>query len=236
MRSLPLGTPDDIAQGEPVLILAPHADDESLGCGGLIVALCRLDNPPYVLILTDGTGSHPGSAAFPLERLKAVREEEAREAVRRLGLAPDRIGFAGQRDTAAPNTGPEFDLVLEAVATLCRDRKIGAILAPWKHDPHCDHEAAHLLAVALARNLGLRHWSYPVWGWTLPGSAMLEGPMPAGIRLDIAGDLELKSRAIAAHASQYGGLITDDPGGFTLPRSLLEAFGQPFETFLRNPA
>lgn len=118
----------------------------------------------------------------------------------------------------------------------CEARRIAAVLAPWQHDPHCDHEAAHLLAVALARRLGLRHWSYPVWGWTLPASADLAGPMPDGIRLDIGRDLAIKRDAVAAHASQYGGLITDDPNGFALPRNLLSMFEQPFETFLRNPA
>lgn len=236
MRSLPLGVPDDIARGQPVLILAPHADDESLGCGGLIAALCRLGNPPYVLVLTDGTGSHPGSASFPPARLKAVREAEAREAVRLLGLPLDRIGFAGHRDTAAPVDGPEFDQAVRDVAGMCKAQHIAAVLAPWQHDPHCDHEAAHLLAVAVVRDLGLPHWSYPVWGWTLPETADLAGLAPDGLRLDVGRDLELKMAAVAAHVSQYGGLITDDPAGFTLPRNLLQVFEQPFETFLRNPA
>ena len=234
MEALPPGVPDDIAGGRPVLILAPHADDESLGCGGLIAALCRAGNPPYVLILTDGTGSHPGSPTYPPARLQAVRETEAREAVRLLGLPADRIGFAGHRDTAAPTSGPAFDAALQILVGLCARRGITTVLAPWQHDPHCDHEAAHLLATAAARHVGLRHWSYPVWGWTLPPDTLLPGPLPTGVRLDIHPDLALKGRAIAAHASQYGGLITDDPAGFTLPRTLLQVFERPFETFLRQ--
>jgi hypothetical protein len=46
--------------------------------------------------------------------------------------------------------------------------------------------------------------------------------------------LELKRRAIAAHASQYSGLITDDPRGFRLPADLLSVFEQPYEVFLRT--
>ena len=233
MQALPLGTPDTIAQRRPILALAPHADDESLGCGGLIHLLSAQGNPPYVLVLTDGTGSHPHSASYPAPRLKAVREAEAREAVALLGLPAGRIGFAGLRDTAAPTCGPAFDEAVTAVCTLCRAHDIAAILAPWQHDPHCDHEAAHLMAVAATQRLGIHHWAYPVWGWTLPGDFPLPGPLPSGVRIDVQDAMAVKRQAILAHRSQYGGLITDDPDGFTLPRRLLAVFERPFETYLQ---
>jgi LmbE family N-acetylglucosaminyl deacetylase len=53
-----------------------------------------------------------------------------------------------------------------------------------------------------------------------------------GRRLDISAHLPAKRRAIAAHASQYGGIITDDPAGFQLPSDLLREFDSPWETFL----
>ena len=59
-----------------------------------------------VAVLTDGTGSHPESRDYPAPRLCALREQEAREAVRILGLAPERACFLGQRDTAAPTARP----------------------------------------------------------------------------------------------------------------------------------
>ena len=231
MEALPLGTLADIVGDRPALVMAPHADDESLGCGGLIAALCHAGTPPIVLVLTDGAGSHPGSAAFPPARLAQIRQEEATEAVRLLGLPPDRIHFAGHRDTAAPTGGPAFDAAVDEVSTLCRAFGIGTLLAPWQHDPHCDHEAADLLARAVASRLVLRHLSYPVWGWTLPADHSLP-EMPDGFRLDIRHDLAAKTRAIMAHQSQYGGLITDDPTGFTLPTELLRVFERPYETFL----
>ncbi len=236
MRALPLGSPDDIAQGRPLLILAPHADDESLGCGGLIHMLSEQGKPPYVLILTDGAGSHPNSASYPAPRLKAVRETEARQAVALLGLPADHIGFARLHDTAAPIAGPSFDDAVDTVCALCHARQVAAILAPWQHDPHCDHEAAHLMAAAAAQRLAIPHWAYPVWGWTLPENHPLPGPEPSGMRLDIRDAMAVKSQAILAHRSQYGGLITDDPTGFSLPQRLLEVFEQPFETYLHVQA
>ncbi len=233
-RGLPVAAIPEIIGNGRCLILAPHPDDESLGCGGLIAACCAAQRPPLVAILTDGAGSHPGSRAYPPDRLRTEREREAREAVALLGLPPERIMFLGQPDTAAPTEGPAFLTVVEMLIALVRQQPAcTAILAPWRHDPHCDHEAASLIAAAVAEACGIRSVAYPVWGWTLPPDAPAALPISRGWRLDISPFLPMKRRAIQAHRTQYGGLITDDPTGFQLPPALLSAFDTPFETFLQ---
>ena len=89
LRSLPVADYDAMTGAEPVLVLAPHADDESCGCGGLIAEACARGREIAVTVLTDGTGSHPHSRAYPAPRLRALREAEAREAVAALGLEPE---------------------------------------------------------------------------------------------------------------------------------------------------
>lgn len=233
LAALPVRDLDSIDGGRGALVLAPHPDDESLGCGGFIAEACRRGRPPVVLVLTDGAGSHPTSRSHPAPVLRRVRESEARAAVSELGLPPGRIGFLGLRDTAAPTAGPAFDAAVAAVLDAHARGGCGPILAPWEHDPHRDHEAAHLMAVAAARHAGVPHLAYPVWGWTLPDDRPLPGPAPDGARLHIASHLPAKRRAIAAHASQHAGLIRDDPAGFCLPPHLLAVFDRPHETFLR---
>jgi LmbE family N-acetylglucosaminyl deacetylase len=71
-----------------------------------------------------------------------------------------------------------------------------------------------------------------VWGWVLPEDAAVPVNAVSGWRLDVSHFLPAKQRAIAAHKSQYGGMITDDPSGFQLPPALLATFETPFETFL----
>jgi LmbE family N-acetylglucosaminyl deacetylase len=232
-RTLPVGSLDDIIGRGAPLILAPHPDDESLGCAGLIAASVASGRKPLVVVLTDGAGSHPNSRAFPPDRLRAVRAQELKAAVAHLGLAADRLIFLNQPDTNAPHEGPRFDAVAATLLTLIRQQKdCTAILAPWRHDPHCDHEAAALLAAVVAATTGVRHVAYPVWGWTLPAEASIPDPTNAGFRLDITPYLAAKRAAIQAHRTQYGNLITDDPAGFRLPADLLSAFDTPFETFL----
>jgi LmbE family N-acetylglucosaminyl deacetylase len=231
MRALPFRDLGGTIGAGTVLILAPHPDDESLGCGGLIAACCAAGRPPFVLVLTDGAGSHPRSVRHPPALLRATREQEARDAVMALGLPPDRIGFLGLPDTAAPHDGAAFDGAVSAIIGLARRLQCTSIAAPWQHDPHCDHLAAHRMAAAAAAQLHLRHIAYPVWGWTLPPDDALDAVV-AGGRLDIARHLPAKRRAIAAHASQHGKVVTDDPSGFTLPPGLLAVFDAPYEVFL----
>jgi LmbE family N-acetylglucosaminyl deacetylase len=231
MRALPFRDLGGIIGDGTVLILAPHPDDESLGCGGLIAACCAAGRPPFVLVLTDGAGSHPLSRRYPPMLLRATREQEARDAVMALGLPPDRIDFLGLPDTAAPQEGAAFEDAVAVIVELVKHWGCSSIAAPWQHDPHCDHLAAHRMAVDVATQLRLRHIAYPVWGWTLPADDALD-TVVAGGRLDIECHLPAKRRAIAAHASQHGKVVTDDPSGFTLPAGLLAVFDAPYEVFL----
>jgi LmbE family N-acetylglucosaminyl deacetylase len=232
-RALPFGSLNDIIGRGTCLILAPHPDDESLGCGGFIAACVAAGRAPLVVILTDGVASHPNSQAFPPDRLRATRAQEVRAAVECLGLSPDRLVLLDEPDAAAPHAGPKFDAVVERLNDLIgQEADCTSILAPWRYDPHCDHEAAALAAASTAAIMAVRHVAYPVWGWTLPPDTPVPTPVTAGWRLDVAAFLPAKRRAIQSHQTQYGELITDDPAGFKLPQALLSVFDSPSETFV----
>jgi len=234
MAQLPFAALDAIVPGT-ALILAPHPDDESLGCGGLIAACCDRGRPPLVVVVTDGSQSHPDSALYPPSRLAELRECEALAATSRLGLAPGRVRFLRLPDAAAPTQGVEFDAAVAEIAALVRVQAATTICASWEHDPHCDHAAAARMGAAAARQAGAALLRYPVWGWLLPEDDVLPSEDIVGLRLDITPYLPRKRRAIAAHASQYAGLIPDDAGGFRLPGELLAACDRPFEVYLRQP-
>ncbi len=164
----------------------------------------------------------------------ALREGEIRDAAALLGMGGDAIDFLRLPDAAAPTAGPAFARAVMAIAAAVKRERADVVLAPWRHDPHCDHLATDLMARAAAARTGARHLSYPVWGWTLaPEAELPDGPV-RGHRLDIAAHLPAKLAAIAAHRSQHGGLIADAPGGFQLPVPLLTVFRRPFEVFLQQ--
>jgi LmbE family N-acetylglucosaminyl deacetylase len=231
MRMLPLATLDLIAPGTS-LVLAPHPDDESLGCGGLAAMASACGRPPAIVAITDGAGSHPNSRSHPPVRLRATREAELRDAAAILGVGAERVHCLGLPDTGAPLAGPYFDSAVAAVVALVRRYRVTTIFATWRYDPHNDHAATAALGEAVARKAGIEVAYYPVWGWVLPQDAPLPIMTVVGQRLDITAVLERKRWAIAAHRSQYSDLITDDPDGFRLPHALLRVFEQPFEVFL----
>jgi LmbE family N-acetylglucosaminyl deacetylase len=231
-RALPIGSLTDVIGAGACLVLAPHPDDESLGCGGLIATCCAAARPPLVVILTDGSRSHTESRLYPPPKLAALREAEAAEAVRILGLPAERLIFMRESDARAPHAGSAFDAIVRRLVNCLRAFGCSTIAAPWRHDPHCDHEAAALVARQAAAITGVKQVAYPIWGWTLDAVARIEEATEHGWRLEVTAHLPAKRRAIAAHASQYGRLITDAPSGFQLPTELLQAFDTPWETFL----
>ena len=154
MRALPLQSFSEAFGDRPILILAPHPDDESLGCGGLIAEACRVGWPPVVAILTDGSRSHPNSRAYPAERLRALREQETQEAMAELGLPPERLAFLGYADTRAPHRGEALVNAAKRVCALVDAWGCSIIATSWRHDPHCDHAAAAAIGAAASKVTG----------------------------------------------------------------------------------
>ena len=94
--------------GRGVVVVAPHPDDESLGCGGLIAACCAHGIEVRLVVLSDGTGSHPNSQRYPAARLRDLREAELRQATSILGLPEHAIACLRLRDRAVPERGPRI--------------------------------------------------------------------------------------------------------------------------------
>jgi LmbE family N-acetylglucosaminyl deacetylase len=229
---LPVADLATLAGAGGLVVVAPHPDDESLGCGGLIAEARRLGRAVRLVVVSDGCGSHTHSKLYPPERLRALREDETRRAVAELGLAPEDVAFLRLPDAHVPSAGPTAQAAADAVAEAARACGAGAVFVTWRHDPHCDHQAsAAIVALARPRLGAARLYEYPVWGWTLPPETEV-GPEPRGYRLDVSAHRAAKLRAVNAHASQTTDLIADDPEGFRLEASMIERLCGPHERFV----
>ena len=222
------------------LVVAPHADDESLGCGGAIALLVDLGLAVSVAFVSDGTKSHPNSRSHPPAALRALRESEARAALRAIGLdvGGGNVAFLGLPDTAVPGPGDEgFEAAVALAAGFCRASEPETLLLPWRRDPHCDHRASRLIFLAAAALMGRppRVFEYPVWAYVSADPADLPawGEVVAR-RLDVSGVLDRKRAAIRAHRSQTTALIDDDPAGFCLSPAMLAHFDRPWEVYLES--
>lgn len=238
LHAMPLLPPETVHSWGNTLVIAPHPDDESLGCGGAIALLSLRDLPISVLFISDGTGSHPNSRKYPPPVLRDLRETEAGAALAALGAAPGNVAFLQLKDGAVPSAGkPGFAEAVALVQAFLADDKPQTILLPWRRDPHPDHRAtSRIVQAALAGMTNRpRVLEYPVWAWER--AAAEDVPQlheVKAFRLDISSVQAAKRSAVDAHQSQVTHLIDDDPHGFWLSPQVIAHFERPWEVYLET--
>ncbi|MEJ8574363.1 PIG-L deacetylase family protein [Microbaculum marinum] len=229
-------TASDFHRGKPILVLSPHPDDESLGCGALL-AECFESVGAHVACITDGRHSHRKSRQWPGPRLAALRQCELLSAVSILGGEAEDVTFLGFHDCDAPEDEADQLQTAMRLQALCERLDVGAVFSPSGRDPHKDH----LATFGIARRLheiapSLRMFVYPVWSRWHDARAEALGPR-SSLRIHAAAcRLAQKQAAIAAHRSQSGRVVTDDPEGFTMPPGFAEFFARSDEYYFEGIA
>ncbi len=169
-----------------ILLLSPHPDDESLGCGGTLLRHLHRGDQVHVIFLTSGEqGGHGRSPAETSRR----REAEARAAARVLGLR--HFEFWHQPDGALRATVELVRRLRQKLRSYRPDR----IYVTHDREMHPDHRrAARLVRRALSDYPGRRPevLMYEVW---TPIQQLEE-------IVDISPWLEQKLRAVRAYRSQ----------------------------------
>jgi N-acetylglucosamine malate deacetylase 1 len=233
------GSAKFVVNSKRALIFAPHQDDETFGCGGLIALKCSQDVPVKVVFLTDGSQSHgsqskAGTQAHQPHILKRRQEAEAALAI--LGVPPTRTHFLNFQDGSLSRLNSEHrrDSV-ERLAELLQDFVPEEVYLPHHQDRHPDHEATYTLVIEALQLAGLCEqvavWQYPIWYfWDAPLGFNLRRPKLNGIYgLSIDAVREQKQRAMAVYASQTG-----DAQFGVLPPGFLEQFIGSFELFFQH--
>ena len=216
------------------VVVAPHPDDESLGCGGTIARKAARGTPVTVVLATDGGGAE-------------VREAEARAAVGALGLTDDDLVFLGFPDGALADHDAELRA---AITEVLADRRPDQVLVCSAADAHPDHVALNRATTAVCAGQARppQVLEYPVWAWVRwPFSV---APARTGSRWSRLGQLRrgvraqrpvrvplgadaarAKAAAIAAHRSQHAS--EGAASGEGLPPSVLACFRGRSEVLLR---
>jgi LmbE family N-acetylglucosaminyl deacetylase len=190
-----------------LLVIAPHPDDEVLGCGGTMCRLAAEGHEVVVAIMTRGW-----EPLFPESQVAQVRAE-ARAANARLGVA--RVEFVDLPATRL-HALPEHELNA-AVDELVDAERPGWVFLPHPGDRHEDHRQLFDAAmVALRPVRGRDHirriWCYETVSETHWAAAQIEPNFEPHTWVDISGQLETKLEAMKLYASQ----VQPGPG----PRSL----------------
>ena len=215
-----------VPPGSRAVIIAPHPDDEVLGCGGLLQLLAAAGRPLQLISVTDGSASHPGSERWPVERLSVIRPQESAEALRRLGLPMHRLKWlrGGFTDTQVAAQEQQLRTFIESHL-----RPNDVVFTTWREDGHCDHEAVGRASAEAARQVGATCHELPVWTWhwATPEDAFVPWQRARKILLTPA-QVARKRHAVHAFASQLEG---DAQAGLApvLAPYVIDRLLQPFE-------
>lgn len=215
-----------VPRQDRVVVVAPHPDDEVLACGGLLAALAASDREIMLISVTDGEGSHPGSSAWPPERLRHARLKESQAALAALGLGPERLTWHRLHAPDSQVGQDQSGLTATIVALL---RPNDRLLTTWRHDGHCDHEAVGQACLEAATVVGAQVVEIPVWAWHWARPEDERLPWQRARRFPLSAEhLARKRAAIEAHHSQ----LAPDPSTGAPPVLSAEALSrwlQPFE-------
>lgn len=210
--------------GRRLVLIAPHPDDEILMAGGLLAGFAGREQDLVLISATDGEGSHPGSERWTEHTLRHQRPLESRQALQHLGLELNRLDWRrlNLRDGSLPR---EEAFLVNHLSQLLQPDDL--LMATWRNDGHCDHEAVGRAAAqaALARKAALLEVPVWAWHWAQPDDPRLPWPRAHRIQLDES-LVARKRKALAAHVSQ---LEPDQGRAPVLPSHLLECLLQPFE-------
>lgn len=202
-----------------LLVVAPHPDDESLGCGGLISLARRAGIEVLVVLVTDGSGSHPNYDAVSTQNLVAQRQIEMKNALKILGVDTCcfPLGLPDARTEQLPSS--ELERATTQLANIITKYLPDVVATTWRREPHCDHRFAHRLTrEALNQSVtSATLIEYMVWtprigseeDWPQPGETTT-------LQLDVRAVQDIKLAAVHAHESQLGGTLDAPTENFAL--------------------
>lgn len=178
------------------LVIAPHPDDEILGCGGTMARLADEGAEVVVAIVT--TGREP---AFPAELVARLRGE--------IAAAHEVIGTREVRFLDLPAAA--LDTVAGSAINAAFDRLIDevrpdTVFVPFVGDIHMDHQLSFMGAMVAARPRSLRAprriYAYETLSETNWYAPPITPAFTPNVFIDIAPTLERKLAAFGCFASQ----------------------------------
>lgn len=143
-----------------VLIIAPHPDDEVIGCGGLIARMVAQGDVPYIAVMTGGEESHHGCCSLSAEQIRSARRSLTADALEILGVPRDHIFELSFRDGHIAAGGAAERAELQRVIAMVAP---DVVLVPHRGEGWPDHLAAGDMVREVAPMVPV--WEYCVWVW-----------------------------------------------------------------------
>jgi glycosyltransferase involved in cell wall biosynthesis/LmbE family N-acetylglucosaminyl deacetylase len=207
----------ELPQQARILLIAPHSDDEILGCGGTLALLRQNGCHIKVVIITDGKEGDP--LGYSAENVVIHRQRESIAALHLLGI--EDVVFLNQPDSHYQHTTQ----LATQLADLLNSYAAEWLFLPSVLDFHRDHIAIGLSLLEIWQQNGCleRVFLYEIWS-----------PVPATKVVDITSVFSLKRQALQCYELplKYGNYLSACAGMASYRALYLKQSGQYAEAFL----
>ena len=139
------------------VVVVPHPDDESLMFGGLIARQRSRGVAVSIVSVTDGERSYP---SLEPSSVAAIRRAEQVSALERLGAG---AGEVVRLQLPDGDVARDEDRLADRLTDLVAGSQL--VVAPWRGDHHCDHEATGRAAATAAHRAGIGLAAGLFWTW-----------------------------------------------------------------------
>lgn len=198
-----------------LLVVAPHMDDEILGCGGIGAQWHDLARV-HILFAGDGLGSFPKEVRSGADRMALMerRKEEARAAARTLGYTSANLSFL---DLPEWHFRRHKEALRRGIIKAIEKVNPAWLFFPFRYDRHSDHVATHHAVATVLRQwpgvTGAEYFVYHRWKLLQGGDIRAMIRPEYMVKVDIGPVGEKKRKALQC----YGTQVTAEPGLRTVP-------------------
>lgn len=213
-----------------VLVIAPHPDDDIIGCGGSIVNHISNRSNVYIAYVTNGDASN--QAYFP-EEFRKLRQKETLKAAEILGVESQNIFFLEESVWNIRTNECRLKLL-----KLIRKLKPNICYIPHANDAHVDHKIVHQAAteaINMASGPWFKEYEKKENSWEVPVVLSYEVWTPLGefsYTADISGFMDKKLSALREHKSQIAYTKYDEAvEGLNRYRGIMTGKGKYCECF-----
>ena len=145
-----------------IVIIAPHPDDEVIGCSGLIQQALLQGKQLYICVLTGGESSHKSCCHISEDELKKQRTALTKSINLKLGVSSDHLFLLNFPDGNIDKDHKEF----HSLKTLIQQLNPDAIYIPHqKGEGWSDHVEAGNIIREITKGSSIALYEYCVWFW-----------------------------------------------------------------------
>lgn len=179
-----------------ILVVSPHADDETLGCGASLLKFRARGCQLHWLLMTEATAQVGFSSTRIQERKKEITQVGrfyGFKSIHSLGLPAARLDGVSKSDLIKKTQ--------ESLQAIRPD----TILVPFPHDAHSDHRATFEAVLACAKSFRApfvhRIWAYETLSETGFGNPFLPSFLP-NIYVNVSGVISKKIKAMRLYRGE----------------------------------